>query len=77
MFCAAVTFFVPKYIILYPMVFFVWFLIMNIPYSIWSLMHSFTDYSVTEMVVSSIYYTILMFATTVAAYVYKVRYDEL
>ena len=77
MFCAAVTFFIPKYIVLYPVIFFVWFLIMNIPYSIWSLMHSFTDYSSTEMIVSSIYYTVLMFATTVAAYVYKVRYDEL
>ena len=77
MFCAAVTFFIPKYIVLYPVIFFVWFLIMNIPYSIWSVMQSFTDYSSTEMIVSSIYYTVLMIATTVAAYVYKVRYDEL
>ena len=50
---------------------------MNISYSIWSLMHNFTDYSSTEMIVSSIYYTVLMFATAVAAYIYKVRYDEL
>ena len=77
MFCAAVTFFIPKYIVLYPVIFFVWFLIMNIPYSIWSLMHSFTDYSSTEMIVSSIYYTVFMLATAVAAYIYKVRYDEL
>ena len=77
MFCAAVTFFIPKYIVLYPVIFFVWFLIMNIPYSIWSVMQSFTDYSSTEMIISSIYYTVLMIATTVAAYVYKVRYDEL
>ena len=76
-FCAAVTFFIPKYVVLYPVIFFVWFLIMNIPYSIWSVMQSFTDYSSTEMIVSSIYYTVLMIVTTVAAYVYKVRYDEL
>ncbi len=77
MFCAAVTFFVPKYIVLYPVIFFVWFFIMNIPYSIWSVMQSFTDYSVIEMVVSSIYYTVFIVATAVAAYIYKVRYDEL
>lgn len=40
-------------------------------------MQSFTDYSSTEMIVSSIYYAVLMVATTVAAYIYKVRYDEL
>ena len=77
MFCAAVTFFIPQYVVLYPVIFFVWFLIMNIPYSIWSVMQSFTDYSSTEMIVSSIYYAVLMVATTVAAYIYKVRYDEL
>ena len=77
MFCAAVTFFVPKYIVLYPVIFFVWISMMNLPYMIFSVMHSFTTYNVREMIISSIYYTLLVLLTTVAAYIYKVKCDEL
>lgn len=77
MFCAGVCFMIPRYAVLYPAVFFTWFALMNIPYSILSVMQSFADYSSSEMIVSSIYYTLMVAVTTVAAYIYKVRYDEL
>ena len=77
MFCAGVNFILPKYTILYAVAFFVWFLLMHIPYSILSLMQSFAYEGVGELIVSPIYYTLMVVATVVAAYIYKVRYDEL
>lgn len=77
MFCAGVNFILPKYTILYAVAFFVWFLLMHIPYSILSLMQSFAYEGVGELIVSPIYYTLMVVVTVVAAYIYKVRYDEL
>lgn len=76
-FCAAVTFFIPKYTLLYPVVFFVWFSLLNLPYVILSIMNSFSEYPIREMIVSSFYYIAMVVATTVAAYIYKVKCDEL
>lgn len=76
MFCSGLAFLVPKYIVLYPLAFFVWFMLLNMPYTILSLTHCFA-YSIKEMVVPAIYYVFLVGGITVAAFVYKVRYDEL
>lgn len=76
-FCAGVTFIIPKYIVVYPVIFCVWFLMMTMPYSIFSIMQSFAGYSSSEMIVSSIYYTVIIGAMAVAAFIYKVRHDEL
>lgn len=76
-FCTAVAFVVPKYIIIYPVTFMVWFLILFMPYSVLSVMQIFAGYSTREMIISSVYYILMVVATTVWAFIYKVRYDEL
>ena len=51
---------------------------MNMPYSVMNMLQSFAyDEGVIEIIVPAVYYTLIVVATVVTAYIYKVRYDEL
>ena len=78
MFCAGVNFIVPKYSVLYTVSFFAWVILMNMPYSVMNMLQSFAyDEGVIAIIVPAVYYTLMVVATVVTAYIYKVRYDEL
>jgi len=51
---------------------------MNMPYSVMNMLQSFAyDEGVIAIIVPAVYYTLMVVATVVTAYIYKVRYDEL